>query len=451
MNKSKSPLNILLILLIGGIGVQTFTSCFSDDEDDDDTGGTSSSSKPFSSSAGTSKSSSSGIDNSKYGDPVTYDGKTYQTVIIGEQTWFKQNLGSYTYATAMDLPSECPKDSNPSCKITLPHRGVCPEGFHIPSQAEWGKLYQYVMANMVGEYKDPCEHLGKKVGFQDTYGFSADGNMNWWIADEQRALTLEMSSILGTFISTLTERSKSNSVRCLKDGAIYKIPEQKQLTDTRDNQTYKTIMIGRQNWMAENLKFNATGSKCGDDDKKLKDTNTTTCDNYGRLYNWATAMNLPSKCNETLSTSDADCNKNAVHQGVCPSGWHLPSRDEWHELERYAYFGGGSLRSANGWGTEEGRGGLFGEIKIIYDLNGTNDYGFSALPGGGGYVDTYEDEKFSGYWSASEETNEKALGSSLRPARSVVGGDWTSDARDIYGIIGKDDKPYYFSVRCLQD
>ncbi len=441
---NKYIFNIAAALLVLGMVV----SCSSGD----DGGGDGSSS----SGGGKGKSSSSGID----------DGKTYQTVIIGEQTWFKQNLGGeYTWASAMDLPSECnDKPNSPPCKITLPHRGKCPEGFHIPSSFEWGKLYQYVMANMVGDYVDPCEYLGsiceypgsQNKGIPDTYGFSADEGTktSWWAADLVEWSIL--GSIGGSTPFTYIFRQFQNlpreyhSIRCLKDGAIYKkIPDKKQLTDTRDNQTYKTIMIGRQNWMAENLKYKATGSKCGDDDKKLKDSNTTTCDNYGRLYNWATAMNLPSKCNEALSTSDADCSKNAVHQGVCPSGWHLPSGDEWRELGGYAFFGYGSLRAANGWGTEETKS-LSGPVE--YDLNGTDDYGFSALPSSYGYVDTYEGRKSSVYWSASEETNEKALDSWLSPARVVGGGsDAIGDARGNNGIIGKEDKPYYFSVRCVKD
>jgi len=459
MNKSKSFLNILLSLLIVGFGVQMFTSCFWDDDDEieNDTGGASSSSKLSSSSTGTGKSSSSVIDNSVYGDPVTYDGKTYQTVIIGEQTWFKQNLGgTKLWATAMDLPSECNnKPSSSPCKITLPHRGICPEGFHIPSSVEWGKLYQYVMANMIGDYADPCEYLGSRCQypgsqnkeFPDTYGFSADRDTDWWAAD--LAQWGMLGSLFGSvpFTSIFREfndlSKRNNSIRCLKDGAdaSYKIPEKKQLTDTRDNQTYKTIMIGRQNWMAENLKYNATGSKCGDDDKKLKDTTTSTCDNYGRLYNWATAMDLPSKCNEALSISDADCSKNAVHQGVCPSGWHLPSRDEWKELEKYAYFGDGSLRAANGWGIQFG--GKNNEI--TQDLNGTDDYGFSALPGGAGHV-IYEDG-FSSWWSASDTTNQEALGYRVDPSKKSGDTNLSRDSRST--DIGE--KFAYVGVRCVKD
>ena len=103
---------------------------------------------------------------------------------------------------------------------------------------------------------------------------------------------------------------------------------------------------------------------------------------YGRLYNWATAMGLPSKCNSVLSTSDPECAINTPHhRGICPSGWHVPSNAEWEALYRHAdseyvpdyeniYSGieaGGKLMATSGWNR--------GDI-------GTDDFGFAALPGG---------------------------------------------------------------------
>jgi uncharacterized protein (TIGR02145 family) len=115
-------------------------------------------------------------------------------------------------------------------------------------------------------------------------------------------------------------------------------------TDTRDGKTYKTVKIGEQVWMAENLNYEAEGSRCYKD-------RISYCGKYGRLYNWATAKR------------------------ACPSGWHLPRNEEWMNL--YNTVGGSSVAESNlkaksGWITDEG----------YKSGNGEDKYGFSALPGG---------------------------------------------------------------------
>jgi uncharacterized protein (TIGR02145 family) len=187
--------------------------------------------------------------------------------------------------------------------------------------------------------------------------------------------------------------------------------------------TYKTIKIGTQTWFAENLNYAVAGSKCYDNDP-------ANCVKYGRLYDWSTAMALPSSCNE----SDCLVGQIQPKRGICPSGWHIPSYAEWNVLVTAA--GGSStagtkLKATSGWNS--GR-------------NGTDEYGFSALPGGGGY---YSGGSFSGvgaygrWWSATEEYNGEynaliAYNRRMHYSNSGVGTDI-------------DDKAYLFSVRCVQD
>ncbi|MCL2284209.1 MAG: hypothetical protein FWC26_12910 [Fibromonadales bacterium] len=97
------------------------------------------------------------------------------------------------------------------------------------------------------------------------------------------------------------------------------------LIDSRDNKTYKTVVIGTQTWMAENLNYNASGSKCYDN----ADSN---CVKYGRLYNWATAMYIDTTYNSSIYTASAK------HKGVCPTGWHIPSNAEWTVLTNYTNY-----------------------------------------------------------------------------------------------------------------
>jgi uncharacterized protein (TIGR02145 family) len=182
--------------------------------------------------------------------------------------------------------------------------------------------------------------------------------------------------------------------------------------------TYKTVEIGEQVWMAENLNYDAEGSKCYNN----LESNCTT---YGRLYNWATAMALPSSCNSNTCSSQIG----AKHQGICPSGWHIPSDAEWDVL--MTAVGGSStagtkLKATSGW---NGSG------------NGTDAYGFAALPGGGGYSrgDFYDVGNYGYWWCATESSINFAYRRSMYYYSELAYWDYYSY------------KDRLFSVRCLQD
>ena len=117
-------------------------------------------------------------------------------------------------------------------------------------------------------------------------------------------------------------------------------------TDKRDGKVYKIVKIGRQVWFAENLNYAAEGSGCyrnSEDD----------CAKYGRLYGWPAALK------------------------ACPVGWHLSTNKEWDTLVDYIggrRTAGTKLKSTSGWNDYKEKSG-----------NGTDEYGFSALPGGNGF------------------------------------------------------------------
>jgi len=190
--------------------------------------------------------------------------------------------------------------------------------------------------------------------------------------------------------------------------------------DTRDNKFYKTVTIGSQTWMAENLNYQpSTGNSW------CYANRADSCIKYGRLYDWATAMDIEPLFNEMLwGGSDVK------HQGVCPVGWHLPSRAEWNTLADYA--GGSStagtkLKSKSGWYTN------------VYN---TNDFYFSALPGG--RRNTYDGGSFtnSGYdgywWTATEDDGRYAYNRSMNYFYVNV---YEYDYVKAYGV----------SVRCVGD
>jgi len=200
------------------------------------------------------------------------------------------------------------------------------------------------------------------------------------------------------------------------------------LVDYRDGKTYATMRTrDGKVWMAENLRYEIPGdSWCYDNDESI-------CEKYGRLYGWAAAMGLYA------DYYDYTWNNDVNQQGVCPSGWHVPSRREWGNL----------ARDAGGTGTY-GAGGTAGtrlksNVEWNSDFNvpiGTDDYGFSALPGGYGEL---LGEEFSGagtvgyWWTASEDySGSSAYYRSMRYNNETVG-------------EAAVDKRTVMSVRCVQD
>ena len=167
-------------------------------------------------------------------------------------------------------------------------------------------------------------------------------------------------------------------------------------TDPRDGQEYRWVRIGEQVWMAENLNYaTRSGSWC-------YDNQTGNCNRYGRLYNWETARN------------------------VCPAGWHLPSDAEWTQLTDFVGGNPGTrLKARSGW-DDNG--------------NGTDDYGFSALPGG--YRSGNGDFSYVGFggtwWSSTE-------GSSTNAWNRIM----NYNLGNVYRYYGN--KEYGFSVRCVRD
>ena len=187
------------------------------------------------------------------------------------------------------------------------------------------------------------------------------------------------------WFESYNQSKSSSSKKKLSSSSIVSSPVEGTLTDTRDGQTYKTVRIGDQVWMAENLNYETDSSFCYNDSVKY-------CEKYGRLYRWAAAVGKSeSECGYGYTCSLPSGNI----QGVCPNGWHLPSNDDWNTL--FAIVGDSSvagtmLKSTSGW---------FNWYKIG---NGKDPFGFSALPAG--RRNCYGYGEFEGYfayfWSSTE-------------------------------------------------
>jgi len=139
-------------------------------------------------------------------------------------------------------------------------------------------------------------------------------------------------------------------------------------TDSRDGKSYMKVKIGAQTWMAENLDYDVSGST----KDVCYDNYDGCCAKYGRLYSLYDAQ---GGTNDNYVEVLTNIINGIAIQGVCPAGWHLPSGTEWDALENFI---GGSetagkyLKSLTGWYNRDGEPAG----------NGTDAYGFSALPGG---------------------------------------------------------------------
>jgi len=205
------------------------------------------------------------------------------------------------------------------------------------------------------------------------------------------------------------------------------------LTDSRDGKKYKTIKINEQTWMAENLNYNIAGGKCyGEGGKTAVNDNLVTlspaeiqanCEKYGRLYDWETATK------------------------ACPGGWHLPDSYEWDKLLYYvdgkcaespyeSKTAGKYLKAQSGWNDYKGK-----------SSNGTDNFGFYALPSGKASnfnasdgiwtAFSYAGEQ-SYWWTSSEWQQHSAY------HRSIDYDEWV-----YFGTSGKNSS--FYSVRCVKD
>ena len=208
----------------------------------------------------------------------------------------------------------------------------------------------------------------------------------------------------GKMYDLATKNCIDNKLSC--KGDLYNSETKGCFVDERDGQAYGYVRINNQVWMAENLNYETVGGKCYGEDTELfvrkspiSSSGTlitlsnveiqANCNVYGRLYSWNALMN---------GSASSSANPSGV-RGICPDGWHVPSDDEWYALEKYAdpsltsyqaneNIAGTKLKAKKGW---------------VNSGNGTDDYGFAALP-----VDRFFPSELGYWWSATESNSTSA-------------------------------------------
>ena len=247
--------------------------------------------------------------------------------------------------------------------------------------------------------------------------------------------TGKSSSSEGVLLSSSLERFDWNLP---KESYLNSGIEYDTIIDSRDGKVYKTVKIGEQVWMAENLNYYDASdlsvkekSWCfGTSDNK----DSATCDVTGRLYTWAAAIDSVTLATDTerprICGFDEECSLPDTVQGICPLGWHLPNKEEWKNLLTTiggSETAGDMLKTTSGW---------------INSWESTDAFGFSALPAGyriceGDYC--YFDLGFEAYfWSSTGYFDDHAYYINLRHYSR-------------YSILTYRQKYYAFSVRCVKD
>lgn len=314
--------------------------------------------------------------------------------------------------------------------------------------------------------------IGKKVFVTDLEkNYECDGD-EWFESYEQpksRAKGKSSSSSKGNSSSNNGKSSSSNKVNSSSsvkqfssssssrdNTSIYDFVKEEyfnpdirygELKDERDGKIYRTIKIGDQEWMAENLNYYDT--LITPNFKKYvtycQGKSPLGCDRFGRSYCEAAAVDvvkLNADKKDSLACDDENLTKCLIDvsgqiQGLCPAGWHLPDTTEWTVLIKEVggwSVAGKMLKTTSGWNEIEITTGKHVEVYS----NGTDDYSFGGLPVGY-YAGVFENEgNISHLWTSVERDSSKAYNVGLLCGSDGVSLDYYNEG------LG-------FPVRCVKD
>lgn len=393
------------------------------------------------------------------------DGKTYGNSCNPDSC---ETFGRhYTWAAAMDSAVVFTNDSENCgygviCSPTYPVPGICPEGWHIPDSTEWVEFYKILNedphAMQAEDFIRSKSAIRKGLvatnasGFSALYetlslvsGHSVSGAFFWssteyakssayfWhvsesearldnnkLYDKKTGMAVRCIKDFGTVVtpsSSCAEEPPVSNVENPVDTPVVKPPVENLLVDNRDSQTYKTVTIGSQTWMAENLRFDYEQTASFYDYEYYRMVRWDETKEY--YYTWAAAMDSAG----VYSKDGVGCGVGVICkpsypvQGICPKGWHLPDTTEWNTLYKSVGQRPQVMTYANGFDASFAgyidRHGVTGEGGFAY---------FWSSIGTGYDGDAY-------FWYINGKTS-----ASIR-----------------HGNYAYDNKSFGMSVRCLKD
>lgn len=337
------------------------------------------------------------VDTCKYGTLVdSRDGQKYKTVQVGYMIWMAENL-NYRYlqpSATEDSTSSCYENDPENCKKDgrlysysaavdsagifsdngkgcgygikyCPYpdtgfiRGVCPEGWHLPSGAEVLDLRYMAYKNKDIESKTEFSAGGafslglniRPVGIKRGHWYEGYGALMWTSSsvEEKYATYIQVHSYLFDHDWEYQEKNNHMSVRCVRHFDSYEPTEpdtkisfptfdetipvvdpcrgtgcSDSIVDERDGKVYRTVKIGDQWWMQDNL--------------RLQDTTDTLYNKYDKEYPWSVAMDSAG-----IYSTDGKgcgngkfCSTSGKVRGICPKGWHLPTTKDFWTLMAHA-------------------------------------------------------------------------------------------------------------------
>lgn len=394
----------------------------------------------------------------------------------------KVSGGFYQWYEAVGLSAGCIEthgEKGNKCPTILPSsgnvQGACPFGWHIPRESEW-----LAMVTFLGAKDGSASPVGSKVKLftgeheaqrwddglnndSNSSGFSAypagyrgpsgyyynmfHSATFWSIGYSNEPFTRGLGENETFFFGNMGDPSYGHTIRCVRDepedapsssssiGISYG-----KITDKRDNQSYKTIQIGKQTWFAQNLNYEAPSgiSKCFEGSDQ-------NCKIYGRLYSWSTAMGVDAAYDSTQWVGDS-----SNWQGICPTGWKIPSLEDWLALQTFADRSGDgalnrnagmALKSDSLWSSQFGSG--HSEWSI----------GFAGLPAGYGLVESPTDIMYeclgecTAWWS-TEQDIVNSYGIMHDGKKSIL--TFALSLGDDQLMLDEANKSSIYSVRCIK-